>query len=338
MPPPPRMRVATAGKFAVAQDYGASVATAGLVLTSVGPDDPPDWLPGAVSLRVHAVVFVDAHAPAADQAGTLDHPFQTIQQGVTYACTHYLGGAIVRVAPEQYAEDLTIPDTGLDVLVIEGWGKEFAISTSLLPRILGDITIEPKSVAPPLTLCLANLELQGNVATAVPAAQDCTIQLHSVLLNGGTLSAANLQVWLEHASFDNGCTIAGVTTLNLRTDGYSWGQLLRDFTTVTPVGYTRTFYEEGCDYSDNEMIVNGLAIGSSTDVELPHSTARPGDVGAATQIANPGATDFQLVFSHCVDQGAVFILTNLSRVSTNFSDQIRSVVWHMDMPEAPAPT
>lgn len=337
MPPPPVMRVATSGKFALAQDYGASTATAGLVLTSIGADQPPDWLPNAgASLRVTAVVFVDANAPVADQAGTLDHPFITIQQAVDYACSNYIGGAIVRVAPEQYAGNINIPDTGLDVLVIEGWGKEFAISTALMPRILGDIVIQPKSLPPPLVLCLANLEMQGNIETAVPAAQDCTIQLHSVLLNGGTLSANNLQLWLEHTSFES-ATITGISTLNLRTDGYSWGQLLRDFVTILPVDYTRTFYEEGCDYADNVLSVNGLAIGDSVAVELPHSTARSGDVGAITQVATPGATDFQLVFSHCEAGSAWFILTNLSRVSTNFGDEVRSVVWHMDMPEAPQP-
>jgi hypothetical protein len=332
------MRVATSGTFAHAQDYGASPATPGLVLTSFGPDAPPDWAPGGgASLRVHAVVFVDAHAPVDDQAGTLDHPFQTLQQGIDYACSNYSGGAIVRVAPEQYAEDLNVPDTNLDVLVIEGWGKEFAVSTALLPRILGNIVVQPKSIAPPLTLCLANLEMQGNIGTADPGAQDFAVQLHSVQFNGGTITANNTQVYLEHAAFMNGCTLSGFTTLNVRTDGYSWGELLRDFTTFNPPDYTRTFYEEGCDYADNDMVENGLAIGASIAVEFPHSTARPGDVGAVTQTTDPGVVDFQLVFSHCTLGSAWFILTNISRVSTNFNDAVRTVVWHMDMPEAPVP-
>jgi hypothetical protein len=39
------MRVATAGTLALAEDYGNSVATAGLILMSTGPTQLPDWLP-----------------------------------------------------------------------------------------------------------------------------------------------------------------------------------------------------------------------------------------------------------------------------------------------------
>jgi hypothetical protein len=332
------MRVATAGTWALAQDYGASPATAGLVLTSFGPDQPPDWAAGSGGvIRVNAVVFVDSTAPLAGQAGTLDHPFRTIQQAATYAAATYTGAAIIRIAPATYAGNVNVPDNTLDVLVFEGWGKEPALSSPNLPTIVGDIVVTPKSVGNPLVVSFANLQQQGNIEAANPAAQDLFVELHSVLLNGGTISANNLGVFLEHTDFNGVTSIAGTTSMSLNTDGYSWGQLVRQATTLAPAAYSREFFEEGCDYFESTLQVNGLAIGASQPVVLNHPTAREGEVGAITKTDAVPATDFQLVFSHTGAGTATYILTNLSRASTNFADDVRTVVWHMNMATAPAP-
>lgn len=338
MPPPPRMRVATAGTWAVAQDYGASVATAGKVLTSFGPDLPPDWAAGGAggAIRVNAVVFVDATAPLANQAGTLDHPFRTVQQAITYAVATYTDAAIIRVAPGTYTENLNVPVSTLATLQIEGWGKEIAFSSPLLPTIVGDIVVQPQVDPTPLAICFSNLELQGDISSATPAVDDLVIKMFGVYWHDGAIASNLSAVFLEHTECGENTSITA-TTLDLNVDGYSWGQLIRNGTTLSPADYSRTFYEEGVDYEDHTLNVLGVAIGASRAVTLNHGTARAGEIGAISKIDVAPATDFQMVFSHTGAATATFILTNISRVSTNFLDDVRTVVWHMDMPTPPAP-
>jgi hypothetical protein len=335
MPPPPQMRVATSGKFAVSQDYGASTATAGLVLTSQGPDNPPDWaVTATTTIRVNAVIFVDATAPLAGQAGTLDHPYRTIQQAIDDAVANYNPAAIIRIAPGGYLQALNIPDAAIETIVFEGWGKEHPLSTLGLPTILGTMTVAPRTGAP-YVICLANVRYDGDIVTTNTGTDDVTVKLHGVNFLNGSIAANNLSVYLEHTEFGGGVTINGNATMYLDSDGYSWGEIVRANTTLLPVDYVRTFYEEACDYYDSTLQVVGLAIGASTPVDLPHPRTRPGEVGAVSKIDVAPATDFQMVFSHTSADTATYILTNLSRDSGggvgNFSADVRSVVWHMAM-------
>lgn len=342
MPPPPTMRVATSGRWALSQDYGASLATAGLVLTSQGPDNPPDWAPTAsTTIRVNAVIFVDATAPLADQAGTLDHPYRTVQQAIDDAVANYATGAIIRIAPGGYLQALNVPDAALETLIFEGWGKEQALSTTALPTILGTMTVAPRTGAP-WVIVLANLKYSGDIVTANVGTDDLVVKLHSVFYENGSIVANNLDVYLEHTEFSlSNVFITGQATMALETDGYSWGQIVRQGVTLAPVDYLRTFLEEGCDYYDSTLNVLALAVGSSTPVILPHPTARPGEVGAVSKIDAVPATDFQMVFSHTGAGSSVYILTNISRNggggTGDFLDDVRSVVWHMAMATPPQP-
>ena len=339
--PPPMMRVATAGKFAVAQDYGSSVATPGLVLTSLGPDVAPDWAPGGGgSITVTAVIFVDSNAPLAGQVGSLDHPFRTVQQGITAAAALVADSAIVRIAPGTYTEVLSVPATTLSVLCLEGWGHQNGNIATALPTVDGNITVAPKGGGgAPLFVSLSALEYLGTIRTVDPATQDLNVYLFNVAFTG-SIEANNLFVRPNHLSVPNPSTFEGTTSLHLDTDGYSWGEILRSGTLLIPglaPEYVRTFYEEGCDYGDESLDVQGLAIGASQPVTLAIGTARPGEVAAVTKLGAVPATDFQLVFSHTGAGNATFILTNLSRASTNFNDDVRVVVWHMGMATTPPP-
>jgi hypothetical protein len=165
---------------------------------------------------------------------------------------------------------------------------------------------------------------------------DLILKMFGVYWNGGAVTSNLAACFFEHTDFAPETSITG-TTLDLNVDGYSWGQLVRAGTTLLPADYSRTFYEEGVDYADDVLAVAGLAIGASQAVTFTHDTARAGEIGAISKIDAVPATDFQMVFSHTGAGTVTFILTNLSRVSTNFNDEVRHVVWHMDMPTPPAP-
>lgn len=288
------------------------------------------------SIPVTNVRFVDSSAPLTGQAGTLDHPFRTIQQAVDSLVSNVTTSGIVRIAPGGYAENISVPDSDMTTIVFEGWGKENPYSSANLPTITGDVTIAQKTVGS-WVVCLAGLTLVGNITTANTGTDDAIVKLSNVAYGPGTIEANDLTVHLVHTEFFSGTFIRGNASMDLTTDGYSWGQLVRAATTLAPIDYTREFNDSGCDWAQSNLNVTGLAVGSSTTYDLTHSTARQGEFGAITKVGAAPAADFMLTFSHTGTGTFTVVLTNFSRLSGTFTDPVQTLVWHQSLPQIPEP-
>jgi hypothetical protein len=152
-----------------------------------------------------------------------------------------------------------------------------------------------------------------------------------------SIDALNIDITLMASDCLADIIGTGVGTVTLTSDGYSWANIVRNDITITPADYPRRFSDTGADQLNATFSATGLAIGATVVCSVVYGGARPGDFAIAAVGGITPATDFYLTFHHCEADLAVFMLTNVSRASTDFADAGSVVVFHADMAIRPVP-
>lgn len=317
-----RLRVSTSGTGAQSEDYANGVATAGRLLTSGGPGLPPTWtVPPAGVAPVAQTFFVDAVNFSATPTGTLAAPYQTIQPAINQAVA--LGWTYVNiiVAPATYADPVAIP-VGLQV-AIASWGQN---ATAILS---GDITITGGIGSSDQVTFENCVILAANITAADPLTQDIDLNFYACE-NFAAITAFNILASWQSSTQGGNITAGG--GLASTWDDWSWSHTLNVAPTFTVAGvYSRAFWGTGHDVYPQNITINGVAIGTTAFVDLAVPALTRADDRAQLQVADPSVRDF-ICGVHGVAAGVVTAwITNLSRVSTNFAEDVLLTMHHQDM-------
>lgn len=322
----PQIGVGTSGtRPALGRNYATNAATAGRVLTSQGDNLPPLW--GAVAPGVAPVaqtLFVDAINFSATPTGTLQAPFQTIQQAVNQAVANGWTQVQIMAAPATYADPIAIP-VALEMVVIQGWGP----ATFLLGTIIGGNITYTSLPAGWGNLVLRDLSITAaSITVADPLTQDLYVSLENCE-SAAAVSAFNLDLALWDTNQTGNATAGGA--LSVEFDGYSWFRHTQSTPAFTGAGsYNRHFEDAGHDTNLVTATVNGVAIGATVFLDIAMPLVLVNDHVSVTVI-DPAARDF-IVGGHCCTAGQATIwLTNLSRASTNFADDVELLIHHNGM-------
>jgi hypothetical protein len=329
------MRVSCEGTKAKCKNYSDSPATAGLVLTSTGEEGFPVWA-GAVGadLFVTKVVFVDAGAVALGANGSLSRPWLTINAAIADVIARNWNSAIIMIAPGTYAENVVVPDNAtLTDLVFQAWnlGMTATWGAEDLPILSGSCTITGSLVGT-IETAFAGLHLAGNISSGgVSGDFQLVVSFDRCRIDGDILGT-DVDVSMRECD-TRGATINGDTNLQIHVDSTSWRGLIDNAVNLLPIDYTREFYGVGCDIWDQVIDVQGVAIGTYSLLVFDVSTARETEYCIATKTTIGGGVEaeFSLTFSHTDLGHAYFQLLNISRVSTNFNDEIQLVIFHNGM-------
>jgi hypothetical protein len=273
---------------------------------------------------VAQTLFVDAVNFAAAPTGTIGAPFQTIQQAVNQAVANAWTQVEIFVAPATYADAIAIP-VALEDVIISGWA---APGTFLGTILGGDITYSS------LPAGWANLHLRNllvtaaNITVADPLTQDLYIELDHCDC-AAAISAFNFDVALWQTNQTGNATAGGA--LSVEFDGYSWARHVQSTPAFTGAGsYARHFFDAGQDVLPTTATINGVAIGTTAFLDIATPLVLVDD-HVSTRVVDPAARDF-IIGGHCCTAGQATIwLTNLSRVSTNFADDIELLIHHNGM-------
>jgi hypothetical protein len=268
--------------------------------------------------------FVDGVNFSSSPTGTLSAPYRTIQQAIDQAVANLWTQVQIIVAPETYADPIAIP-VDLEMVIIEGWGP----TTFLLGTIISGNITYTSLPAGWGNLILRDVNITaGNITTTDPDTQDITIQMERVIC-GANITAANIQLSLLQTNQSADVTATG--NLIVEFDGYSWQRHVLSAPTFSAVGsYMKGFNDAGHDKSVETATVNGVAIGTTVflDFALPLVTVND---HISVTVVDQAARDF-IVGGHCCTAGQATIwLTNLSRVSTNFDDDIEVLIHHQQI-------
>jgi hypothetical protein len=279
--------------------------------------------------EVTEVLFVDGVLGTAAGPGTIGAPFQAGQQALNYAATLVVTSIQLRFAPlpNPLSYDAMVIPAGLGAVKMTSWGN----ITEPYTELLGDITKTGGGALSfqGLTLFMSDITV-GNVAV-----DDLSIDLLDCEC-AAEISANVLFVNMA-LSYQSG-DLTGTTSTDVTTDGYSWSSLVTDDPTVTPAGYGRTFMDAGHAVYTVALSASGIAIGTKGfDVlSVPGVHVRDGD-RVAIQVADPSVQDFICgVHGVGVAGGSVTVwIENLSRVSTDFADDVLLTFHFNSMPEVP---
>lgn len=292
-----------------------------------GPVEMKVGTPGgaAADITVHNILFVDAAASASGANGALNHPYTTIQAAVNAAAAIPMTEVCIKIAPGTYAETVLVPTATVSIIAFDGWTGVGPNGTTGLPVLTGGMEIQPLTGTTPPEVFFSNLRMTGTVQDS--GSSDLSVHCNNVRATGSFVGGL---VTLYLTNSDIGGLINARDDLFLELDGYSWGRLKANGTSYA--GATKQFYDSGCDIQAGQLGVEGLAIGASQAVSFPHTGTVPEEFAIVTKSGT--ATDFQLVFSHTGTDVVVCIITNLSRVSTDFDDLVQTQVFHRQMQPA----
>lgn len=319
----PQMRVGTSGTgAAMGRNYATNAATAGRVLTSQGDNLPPQWAAPAPGVApVAQTFFVDAVNFSATPTGTLGAPFQTIQQAVNQAVANAWVYVQIVIAPATYVDPIAIP-AGLQI-AFTGW------SQNAVAILSGDITIVG-GIGSSDQITFENCAIfAANITAADPLTQDIDLNFYASECFAVITGFNVLCDWRASTQAGNVNAGGGLTT---SWDDWSWTHTLNSAPVFTVGGvYTRSFWGTGHDTFPQTITVNGVVIGTTVFVDLAVPAYTRADDRVQIQVADPAVRDF-LCGVHGVAAGVVTVwITNLSRVSTNFADDVLLLVHHNDM-------
>lgn len=317
-----RLRVSTSGTAAASDDYGNGAPTAGRTLYSGGPGAAPTWGAPPVGVAPIAQTFVvDVVNFSATPDGTLGAPYQTIQAAINRAVA--LGWTFVQllIAPGTYAGAIAIPN-GMQV-AFTGW------SQNALAIIGGDITITGGIGASDRVAFENCFVSAANLRAADPATQDIDLWFANCEVAAAIAGFNILATWQDSTQLGNVTASGGLVA---SWDDWSWSHTLNLAPLITAVGvHTRNMWGAGHDTYPQTITVNGVAINATAFVALPVPAYVRADDHVSVQVANPAVQDFKCGV-HGVDAGSVVVwLENLSRVSTNFADDVLLLVHHNHM-------
>jgi hypothetical protein len=283
---------------------------------------PPAGVIGPID--VTRVLFVDSGVGGAGASGAINQPYPTIAQAIAEAVASSAEQVIVKIAPGTYTEAIVIPTSLLTAISFDGWTSAEPRYADL-PVLTGGMTVQP-TASPPTSpdVYLSNLVMTGTL-TGTPTT-DLQVHMHNVRF-GGIIGGALLNLYAVNSNIAG--DVGGSDDTFLWLDGYSWGQLIFNGANMAPAA--KQFFDHGCDVCPSSLNVTGLAIGASQDVQFPHPETLDNEWAIVTK-TGVAQTDYQLVFSHTTTAAVHCILTNLSRVSTNFSDDVSTLVFHGTMP------
>lgn len=321
-----RLRVSTSGTAARSDDYADGVATAGRLLTSGGPGAVPTWAaPVAGVAPVAQTFFVDAVNFAAVPTGTLGAPYQTLQQAINQAVANAWTFVQIIIAPATYIDPVAIP-VGLQI-AFAGWSQN-------APAILsGDVTIVGGIGSSDQVTFENCVILAANITAADPLTQDIDLNFYASECFAAISGFNILCDWRASTQGGNINAGGGLTT---SWDDWSWSHTLNSAPVFTVAGaYNRNFWGSGHDTFPTTLTINGLAIGATGFVDLVVPAYTRIDDRAQIQVDDPAVRDFTCGV-HGVAAGIVTAwITNLSRVSTNFADDVLLTIHHEDMIEEP---
>jgi hypothetical protein len=334
-----RIRVATEGTHAVADDYGNSNPVAGLVLTSQGPGVAPDWAPGGgvggTVVAVNQTLFVDGFNSGGPgfSTGDLESPFTTIQEALDEGVTRGWSQMWVRIAPGTYADPILVSNTFFFVC-FEGWSANHA-APAASPEITANIVVEGGIAGTPI-LQLERVFMSGNghpgtIAPDLPA-NDLNVVLVDSRCAAAIQDATNITLTLSRSNLYANVTATGA--LEVEFDGYSWYQCVQTGVVFAPIGYTRRFRDTGANTFTWTLTQAGLAVGATAFITRAVPDVRAGDF-AVPQCVSPAAVDYQVGFHSSSAGNLIFWLTNLSRNggggTGDFAEEFSALIFHAGM-------
>jgi hypothetical protein len=290
---------------------------------------------------VTKVLFVDAliGAVTTTKTGTIGAPFATVQQAVDWTVAHpALGGdPIVMIAPGTYVDPIAIPIACAGI-TLQGWSNGDAVNAPTdVPNLAGNVIIT-SGVGDPTPVHFANLFLGGTtIAASNTATLDLQIDFRNCFIAVTSIDGLNIDITLMQTDCAADIVATGVGDVALTSDGYSWANLIRNDITITPSSYSRRFSDTGADQLNATFSATGVAIGSAAACPVVYAGARVGDFAMATDTGLSPATDYFLTFHHCETDLVVFMLSNVSRVSTNFAESGSVAIFHASMASPPVP-
>jgi hypothetical protein len=283
------------------------------------------------NVAVTRVLFVDAGASATGATGSLSHPFLTINAAILAAAALAVDSIIIKIAPGDYAELVVVGTSDLLCVSFDGWtsaGPE-APNTNL-PVLSGGMVIFPATGGPATPdIFISNAYCTGTIGGYMSS--DIQIHMHNAH-SIGSIEGATLNLYATVSNIAG--IVGGSDDTNLYIDGYTWGRLVANNTSLAPA--TKFFYDHGCDMASSALNVTGLAIGSSQEVAFPHPITRNNEFAIITKIGT-AQTDYTLTFSHTETAAVHAIITNLSRMVGDFSDPVSTLVFHREIPSLPPP-
>jgi hypothetical protein len=287
---------------------------------------------------VNKVLFVDAAnytLPPSSQNGTLSNPFENIGNALLLALSNLWNSVIIMVAPGIYSDDLTIPGVSLSSVVISGWTN---VDPNLMATDTPSISGDTITVAEDTILQFANCNVSVNNITSTDShAVDLSVSFCNCFVDLAVIAGDELLVSLENTILTGDVSLAGNTSTQLTTDGFSWSSIVSNGVVVNPDDYSRRFRDTGADTYGSSLTATGLAIGGTVLVDCDYPGVRPGEYAIGTALEDPSPADFSFSFHHTTEDHVFFALTNISRVSTNFNEAIRIAVLHESMAQVPVP-
>jgi hypothetical protein len=281
--------------------------------------------------KIYQTLFVDHdNAPLTGADGSISKPFTTIPDAIAYAVAQPWLVVELLVAPANagYGDPVTIPN-GLSVIV-RGWDDTLTNP----PLLLGDWVTSITQLTT-TELAFINCDLgMTSIAVANPATQDLSVLFQNTR-NSATISGK--LVILQYRQSSQGGNISATDSASIRWDGPSWAYFLQLNPTL-PLNTTHYFFDAGHDVYPQALTTTGLAIGATGFVTLGTPVCTGQRARVQVQVGDPSIQDFICGVHGVSNTGEVTVwITNISRVSTNFSETIHLLVHQEVMVAEPAP-
>lgn len=279
--------------------------------------------------KINQLLFVDSvnGVGVVSPDGSIGKPFAAIAPALAYAVAQTWTEVQLQLAPGTYPGNFTVP-AALASAVVAGWEAAESAQNVLVG---GTITVEPGARA-----TFQNCQLTGpalNVPVVGVDALQATFE-NCVVANAISSAAANLEYRQSVQSGD----ILSTGLINIQWDGWSWARTLQ-VTPAIPAGAVRQFIDAGHSTYFGSLASNGVAIGTYAfgTIAVPAAYLLASD-RVEIQVVTPATQDFVCnVHGVAPDGTIVYWVHNISRVSTNFADNVLILVHHQNMVDIPPP-
>jgi hypothetical protein len=352
----PLMRVSTQGTEARGKNYSNDPATAGLVLTSTGPEGIPTWGvgggltgppgakgatgytgptgdtgpkgdtgPGGVTgdtgpalpdIVVDHVMFVDVTGATGGENGTLNHPFRSVPAALAAIDSLSWLTAVIMVAPGSYPDAIVIGGLGSSLQQLVISGWA-NVWPITLPNDLPNLGGDI-TVFPNVVVHFGKLFLgTGEINSSDVLTIDLIISMSQCQCHR-FIEANNLVVSCIQTDFSTTDShLIGHTATILQCDGFSWASLVRGAIGIGPAGYTRRFYDTGADINHGMIVTDGpLASHASVTLPFGYIGVRENEYAIPTVVGPTLLQSCTVTFSHTTADTVHFRLRNDNPLAT----------------------